>query len=122
MLIQHPAKMMLLTKNVLAEADWVNEMHPSLEAVCWLYCSELMLVMVQFVSKRERRQVNEGREDTAGGGGSGGDVGDVGRVEDEGCCEGGEVEDAGAVENETGDCCVVEGEGASSEEEEGCCD
>ncbi|KAH7818680.1 uncharacterized protein MONOS_18005 [Monocercomonoides exilis] len=43
----------------------------------------------------------------------------VGGVECEGVCEGGEVEDALTVEGETGDCCVVEGEGASSEEEEG---
>ncbi|KAH7829675.1 uncharacterized protein MONOS_4104 [Monocercomonoides exilis] len=88
-----------LTENVLAEADDANEIHPPLVAVCW----------------------GSGRgEDTAGGGGSGGDVGDVGGVEGEGICEGGEVEDTLAVEGETGDCCVVEGEGASSEEEEVC--
>ncbi|KAH7822406.1 uncharacterized protein MONOS_16545 [Monocercomonoides exilis] len=59
------------------------------------------------------------REDTAGGSGCGGDVCDVGGVESEGSGEGGEVENALAVEGETGDCCVVEGERASSEEEEG---
>ncbi|KAH7822306.1 uncharacterized protein MONOS_6437 [Monocercomonoides exilis] len=43
-----------LTENVFAEADEANEMHPPLVAVCWLNCSELMLVMVQLARERER--------------------------------------------------------------------
>ncbi|KAH7822360.1 uncharacterized protein MONOS_13884 [Monocercomonoides exilis] len=37
-----------------AEADEANEMHPPLVAVCWLNCSELMLVMVQLAREMER--------------------------------------------------------------------
>ncbi|KAH7823550.1 uncharacterized protein MONOS_9435 [Monocercomonoides exilis] len=43
-----------LTENVLSEADEANETHPPLVAVCWLNCSELMLVMVQLARERER--------------------------------------------------------------------
>ncbi|KAH7819219.1 uncharacterized protein MONOS_6177 [Monocercomonoides exilis] len=47
-------KAVLLTENELAEADEANEMHPPLVEVCWLNCSELMLVMVQLARERER--------------------------------------------------------------------
>ncbi|KAH7814880.1 uncharacterized protein MONOS_14762 [Monocercomonoides exilis] len=47
-------KMVLLTENVLAEADEANEMHPPSAAVCWCCGAVLMLVMVQLVMERER--------------------------------------------------------------------
>ncbi|KAH7831420.1 uncharacterized protein MONOS_5390 [Monocercomonoides exilis] len=53
-LTEQVEKMVLLTENELAEADEANEMHPPLVAVCWLNCSELMLVMVQLARERER--------------------------------------------------------------------
>ncbi|KAH7829926.1 uncharacterized protein MONOS_5980 [Monocercomonoides exilis] len=45
-------KAVSLTENVLAGADDANEIHPPLVAVCWLNCSELMLVMVQLARER----------------------------------------------------------------------
>ncbi|KAH7830993.1 uncharacterized protein MONOS_12999 [Monocercomonoides exilis] len=53
-LTEQVEKMALLTENVLAGADEANEMHPPSVAVCWLNCSELMLVMVQLVREMER--------------------------------------------------------------------
>ncbi|KAH7820416.1 uncharacterized protein MONOS_9427 [Monocercomonoides exilis] len=53
-LTEQVEKEMSLTKNVLSETDEANEMHPPSVAVCWLNCSELMLVMVQLVRERER--------------------------------------------------------------------
>ncbi|KAH7831368.1 uncharacterized protein MONOS_13968 [Monocercomonoides exilis] len=51
---QQVEKVESLTENELAGADEANEMHPPLVAVCWLNCSELMLVMVQLARERER--------------------------------------------------------------------
>ncbi|KAH7826902.1 uncharacterized protein MONOS_10122 [Monocercomonoides exilis] len=53
-LTEQVEKFVLLTENVLAGADEENEMHPPSVAVCWLNCSELMLVMVQLARERER--------------------------------------------------------------------
>ncbi|KAH7831147.1 uncharacterized protein MONOS_15619 [Monocercomonoides exilis] len=39
---------------MLAKADEANEIHPPSVAVCWLNCSELILVMVQLARERER--------------------------------------------------------------------
>ncbi|KAH7831497.1 uncharacterized protein MONOS_15930 [Monocercomonoides exilis] len=47
-------KVEFLAENVLAVEDEANEMHPPLVAVCWLNCSELILVMVQLARERER--------------------------------------------------------------------
>ncbi|KAH7818758.1 uncharacterized protein MONOS_5297 [Monocercomonoides exilis] len=47
-------KAVSLTEKELAGADEANEMHPPSVAVCWLNCSELMFVMVQFARERER--------------------------------------------------------------------
>ncbi|KAH7819718.1 uncharacterized protein MONOS_8894 [Monocercomonoides exilis] len=60
-LTEQVEKVVSLTEKELAGADEANEMHPPSVAVCWLNCSELMLVMVQLLMERER-QVNEGRE------------------------------------------------------------
>ncbi|KAH7815965.1 uncharacterized protein MONOS_14897 [Monocercomonoides exilis] len=53
-LTEQVEKFVSLTENVLSEADEANEMHPPSVAVCWLNCSELMLVMVQLARERER--------------------------------------------------------------------
>ncbi|KAH7821323.1 uncharacterized protein MONOS_15017 [Monocercomonoides exilis] len=53
-LTEQVEKMVLHTKNVLAEADETNEVHPPSVALCWLNCSELMLVMVQLAKEMER--------------------------------------------------------------------
>ncbi|KAH7831647.1 uncharacterized protein MONOS_13737 [Monocercomonoides exilis] len=53
-LTEQVEKAVSLTENELAEADEANEMHPPLVAVCWLNCSELILVMVQLARERER--------------------------------------------------------------------
>ncbi|KAH7818918.1 uncharacterized protein MONOS_16154 [Monocercomonoides exilis] len=47
-------KAVSLTEKELAGVDAANEMHPPSVAVCWLNCSELMLVMVHLVRERER--------------------------------------------------------------------
>ncbi|KAH7815199.1 uncharacterized protein MONOS_18346 [Monocercomonoides exilis] len=106
-LTQQSEKVVLLTENELVVADEANEMHPPSGGIG--------------EGEGEGRGGSRG-EDTAGGGDSGGDVGDVGGVEGEGSGEGGEMEDALAVKGEMSDCCVVEIEGASSEEEERCGD
>ncbi|KAH7823738.1 uncharacterized protein MONOS_10812 [Monocercomonoides exilis] len=53
-LTEQVEKVESLTEKELAGADEANEMHPPLVAVCWLNCSELMLVMVQLARERER--------------------------------------------------------------------
>ncbi|KAH7831265.1 uncharacterized protein MONOS_3887 [Monocercomonoides exilis] len=53
-LTEQVEKVEFLTENVLAVEDEANEMHPPLVEVCWLNCSELILVMVQLVRERER--------------------------------------------------------------------
>ncbi|KAH7831891.1 uncharacterized protein MONOS_10917 [Monocercomonoides exilis] len=53
-LTQQLEKVVSLTENELAGADEANEMHPPSVAVCWLNCSELILVMVQLARERER--------------------------------------------------------------------
>ncbi|KAH7816223.1 uncharacterized protein MONOS_9196c2 [Monocercomonoides exilis] len=66
-LTQQVEKFVLLTENVLAEADEENEMHPPLVAVCWFCGAELMLVMVQLARERERAgEVAEERTQLAG--------------------------------------------------------
>ncbi|KAH7832479.1 uncharacterized protein MONOS_12896 [Monocercomonoides exilis] len=66
-LTEQVEKAVSLAENVLAGADEVNEMHPPLVAVCWLNCSELMLVMVQLARERERAgEVAEERTQLAG--------------------------------------------------------
>ncbi|KAH7828517.1 uncharacterized protein MONOS_15963 [Monocercomonoides exilis] len=60
-------KVVSLTEKELAEVVEANEMHPPLVAVCWLSCSELMLVMVQLARERERAgEVAEERTQLAG--------------------------------------------------------
>ncbi|KAH7828699.1 uncharacterized protein MONOS_10604 [Monocercomonoides exilis] len=53
-LTEQVEKFVSLTENVLSETDEANEVHPPLVAVCWLNCSELILVMVQLARERER--------------------------------------------------------------------
>ncbi|KAH7823797.1 uncharacterized protein MONOS_1877 [Monocercomonoides exilis] len=53
-LTEQVEKFVSLTEKELEGADEANEMHPPLVAVCWLNCSELMLVMVQLARERER--------------------------------------------------------------------
>ncbi|KAH7824741.1 uncharacterized protein MONOS_900 [Monocercomonoides exilis] len=66
-LTEQVEKMEFLTEKELAGADEANEMHPPLVAVCWLNCSELMLVMVQLARERERAgEVAEERTQLAG--------------------------------------------------------
>ncbi|KAH7831469.1 uncharacterized protein MONOS_16969 [Monocercomonoides exilis] len=115
-------KVEFLTENVLAVEDEANEMHPPLVAVCWLNCSELILVMVQLARERERAgEVAEERTQLVGV------VVEVMPVMLEELRVRGFVREVRwkmlwLLRGETGDCCVVEGEGASSEEEEGCFD
>ncbi|KAH7821399.1 uncharacterized protein MONOS_17739 [Monocercomonoides exilis] len=66
-LTQQSEKVVLLTENELVVADEANEMYPPSVAVCWLNCSELMLVMVQLARERERAgEVAEERTQLAG--------------------------------------------------------
>ncbi|KAH7818586.1 uncharacterized protein MONOS_17997 [Monocercomonoides exilis] len=59
--------MVLFTENELEGVDEANEMHPPSVAVCWLNCSELMLVMVQLAREMERAgEVAEERTQLAG--------------------------------------------------------
>ncbi|KAH7822228.1 uncharacterized protein MONOS_11672 [Monocercomonoides exilis] len=62
-LTEQVEKVEFLTENVLAGEDEVNEMHSPSVAVCWLNCSELMLVMVQLVRERERAGEVEEEDD-----------------------------------------------------------
>ncbi|KAH7817117.1 uncharacterized protein MONOS_12325 [Monocercomonoides exilis] len=72
-LTEQVEKVVSLTENELAGEDEANEVHPPLVAVCWLNCSELMLVMVQLARKRERagevainEEIKEERRESAG--------------------------------------------------------
>ncbi|KAH7828784.1 uncharacterized protein MONOS_15807 [Monocercomonoides exilis] len=53
-LTEQVEKVVLHTKNVLAETDEANEMYSPLVGICWRCGAESMLAIVQLVRERER--------------------------------------------------------------------